>query len=120
MKAKKCLSEQLDGNATLPYKVHQYDLIDKRFISFVAPPATWFKFVNNVPVENENGCWRYKAQWINGWVWVSVEIGGRGSNMMFERFSAQVQLLKRVRLMRVKSEEDWEKIYQVARKAVGV
>lgn len=120
MKGKKCLSEQLDGNATLPYEVHQYNLIDKRYISFIAPPATRFQFADNVPVENENGWWRYKAQWINDWVWVSVEIGENGSKRMLEHFTCNVQLLKRVRLMRVKSEEDWEKIYQVARKVVGV
>lgn len=120
MKSKKCLGEQLNSKGSLPYEVHQYRLIDKRYISFLAPPATRFNIVGDVPVENENADWRYKAQWINDWVWVSVEIGEHGSKKMLEHFTDNVQLLKRVKCMRVKSEEDWDKIYQVARKALGV
>lgn len=33
-------SKELDREVELPYKVHQYKLIDKRYISFLAPRQT--------------------------------------------------------------------------------
>ena len=119
-KKSKCLDEQLDREIELPYKVHQYKLVDFRYISFVAPPTKRFKIVSDTPVENENGEWRYKAQWINGYVWVSVEVGTLGTKAMRKHFTDRVQLLKREKDVRIKYEEDWDKIYQLAKKVLGV
>lgn len=113
-------NEELDREIELPYKVHQYKLVDLRYISFIAPPTKKFKIESEVPVENENGEWRYKAQWINGYVWVSVEVGAYGSKKMWKHFTDRVELLKRVKAARIKYEEDWDKIYQVAREVLGI
>lgn len=112
--------QELDREVELPYEIHQYKLVDKRYMSFIAPPTKKFKIVSEVPVENDNGEWRYKAQWINGWVWVSVEVGVYGSKKMWKHFTDRVELLKRVEAAHIKYEEDWDKIYQVARKVLGV
>lgn len=113
-------SEELDREVELPYKVHQYKLIDKRYISFLAPPTKRFKIESDVPCEDEQGNWRYKAQWVNGFVWVSVEVGAYGSKKMWEHFTDNVKLLKRDKDVRIKFEEDWDKIYALAKKVLGV
>ena len=110
----------LDREIELPYEIHKYRLTDLQYITFMAPPTKRFKIAPDVPCEDGQGNWRYKAQLINGFVWVSIEVGAFGSKKMWEHFTDRVQLLKRVKDDHIKFIDDWDKIYQVARNALGV
>lgn len=104
----------------VPYKIYKNKYSDARCITFKARPTRRFKIVSDVPCEDGQGNWRYKAQWINGHVSVSVEVGAYGSKKMWEHFTDRVQLLKSVKDDHIKVAEDWEKIYALARKVLGV
>lgn len=106
--------QELDHEIEPPYEIHQYRLVDARYMTFMAPPTKRFGFNKGIKPYDHNGQWRYKAQWINGYVWVSVDIGVGFSQI------DNVQLLKRVKDYHIKFAEDWDKIYQVARNTLGV
>lgn len=107
-------SKELDREVELPYEIHQYNLVDARYMTFMAPPTKRFAFDKPPKPHDYNGKWRYKAQWINGYVWVSVDIGVGFTQM------DNVQLLKREKDVRIKFAEDWDKIYALAKKVLGV
>lgn len=109
-----------DKGSSVPYKIHKNKNSEYWYITFKERPTRRFKIVSDVPCEDGQGNWRYKAQWVNGFVWVSVEVGAYGSKKMWEHFTDNVKLLKREKDVRIKFEEDWDKIYQLARKVLGV
>ena len=112
--------QELDREIEPPYEVHKYRLTDLQYITFMAPPTKRFKIEVDIPAEDEQGNWRYKAQWINGFVWVFVEVGVLGTKKMWKHPTDNVRLLKREKDVRIKFAEDWDKIYQVARNTLGV
>lgn len=109
-----------DKGSSVPYKIHKNKQSDAWYITFKARPTRRFRIESDIPCEDEQGKWRYKAQWINGHVSVSVEVGSFGSKKMWEHFTDRVQLLKSVKDDHIKFAEDWDKIYQLARKVLGV
>lgn len=108
-------SEKLGSEVDLPYEIHQYNLVDAKYMTFMAQPTKRFVFDGrtNKPY-NHNGKWRYKVQWINGYVWVSVDI-----SVGFKQID-NVQLLKRVKDDNVKFAEDWGNMYLLAMKVLGI
>lgn len=107
-------NEELDREVGLPYVINKYHLVDVSYMTFMAPPTKRFVFDDQHKPYDYNGKWRYKAQWINGYVWVSVDIG-----VGFKQMD-NVKLLKREKDVRIKFAEDWDKIYPLARKVLGV
>lgn len=101
------------------YTVHQYKMVPMRYITFVAPPTQRFRLEDVKPIASNAGEWRYKCQFINQHLWVSVEVGTDGQAMV-DDFTDNVKVLKRLKTVRIKHEEDWDKIYQEARKVLGI
>ena len=106
--------EKLNRDGNLPYTIHKYKLVDAQYMTFMAPPTKRFVFNGTSKPHNFNGKWRYKAQLITGNVWVSVDIG-----VGFKEVDNE-QLLKRVKADHINAEDDWDKIYALARNMLGI
>jgi hypothetical protein len=50
-------SEELDREAELPYEIHQYNLVDARYMTFMAPPTKRFVFDDQRKPYDHNGKW---------------------------------------------------------------
>lgn len=97
--------------ADLPYAVMKYPLIDVRYITFFAKPAKYYRFDNQTtkPLDYD-GKWQYKAQYINGAIWMSVDMG------LDSYGETEFQVIRK-EAVRVRT-EDWDKIYTQTCKAL--
>ena len=97
--------------ADLPYAVMKYPLIDVRYITFFAKPAKYYRFDNQTTKPRDyDGEWQYKAQYINGAIWMLVDMG-------LDSYGETKFQVIRKEAVRVRT-EDWDKIYTQTCKAL--
>lgn len=101
------------ANENLPYAVMKYPLIDVRYITFFAKPAKYCRFDNQTTKPRDyDGKWQYKAQYINGAIWISVDMG----EYAYLHGETRFQVIRR-EAVRVRT-EDWDKIYKTVCKVL--